>query len=126
MYDKGHGVPQDDAEAVTWIRKAAEQGFALAQNTLAAWYKIGKGVAQDHAEAAKWFSEAAEQGNADAQNNLGAIYGKGSGSPAGHDPRLHMVQLGRYGRQSKRGEEPGRCGPAYDGGRDRRSQATRN
>jgi TPR repeat protein len=81
MYDKGHGVPQDDAEAVTWIRKAAEQGFALAQNTLAAWHKIGKGVAQDHAEAAKWFREAAEQGNADAQNNLGAIYGKGQGVP---------------------------------------------
>jgi TPR repeat protein len=67
MYDKGHGVPRDDAEAVTWIRKAAEQGFALAQNALAALYKVGKGVAQDHAEAAKWFRRAAEQGNADAQ-----------------------------------------------------------
>jgi TPR repeat protein len=79
MYDKGHGVPHDDAEAVTWIRKAAEQGFALAQNTLAAWYKVGKGVAQDHAEAAKWFRRAAEQGNA--QNNLGAIYAAGQGVP---------------------------------------------
>jgi TPR repeat protein len=74
-------VPQDDAEAVTWIRKAAEQGFALAQNTLGARYQTGKGVAQDHAEAVKWFRKAAEQGNADAQNNLGAIYGEGQGVP---------------------------------------------
>ncbi len=28
MYYKGHGVPQDYAEAVKWFRKAAEQGNA--------------------------------------------------------------------------------------------------
>ena len=27
MYDKGQGVPQDDAEAAKWYQKAAEQGF---------------------------------------------------------------------------------------------------
>jgi len=31
MYDKGKGVPQDDAEAVKWYRKAADQGHADAQ-----------------------------------------------------------------------------------------------
>ena len=33
-YASGRGVPQDDAEAVTWYRKAAEQGHADAQNNL--------------------------------------------------------------------------------------------
>ncbi len=28
MYAEGQGVPQDDAEAVRWYRKAAEQGHA--------------------------------------------------------------------------------------------------
>ena len=28
MYDLGEGVPEDDAEAVKWYRKAAEQGNA--------------------------------------------------------------------------------------------------
>ena len=28
MYDKGDGVPQDDAEAVKWYGHAAEQGDA--------------------------------------------------------------------------------------------------
>ena len=29
LYDKGYGVPEDDATAVTWYRKAAEQGYAV-------------------------------------------------------------------------------------------------
>ena len=32
MYANGRGVPKDDAEAVAWYRKAAEQGNAVAQN----------------------------------------------------------------------------------------------
>ena len=31
MYDNGRGVAQNDAEAVRWYRKAAEQGDAGAQ-----------------------------------------------------------------------------------------------
>ncbi len=31
MYDKGHGVPQDDKEALRWYRMAAEQGIPGAQ-----------------------------------------------------------------------------------------------
>ena len=31
MYDNGQGVRQDDAQAVQWYRKAAEQGHAKAQ-----------------------------------------------------------------------------------------------
>ena len=28
MYDNGEGVPEDDAQAVSWYRKAAQQGHA--------------------------------------------------------------------------------------------------
>ena len=31
LYANGRGVPQDDAEAVKWYRKAAGQGVAIAQ-----------------------------------------------------------------------------------------------
>ena len=34
MYDRGKGVPQDDAEAAKWYRKAAEQGHDMAQFSL--------------------------------------------------------------------------------------------
>ena len=36
MYFNGRGVAQDEAEAVAWYRRAAEQGFANAQYNLGA------------------------------------------------------------------------------------------
>ena len=62
MYDLGEGVAQDDAEAVKWYRKAAEQDSAEAQNNLGTMYVQGQGVAQDEVEAVKWYRKAAEQG----------------------------------------------------------------
>ncbi len=57
MYEKGLGVPQDYAEAVRWYRKAAEQGHAKAQRTLARMHS--RGVTQDHVQAHMWFNLAA-------------------------------------------------------------------
>ena len=59
MYDKGLGVPQDDAQAVTWYRKAAEQGYPTAQYDLGIMYGKGRGVPQDYVEAHKWANLAA-------------------------------------------------------------------
>ncbi len=74
MYTKGHGVPQNFAEAARWFRLAAEQGRALAQLNLGMMYTHGKGVQQNYAEALRWYRLAAEQGDANAQRNLGLIY----------------------------------------------------
>ena len=63
MYANGKGVPQDYAEAAKWYRKAAEQGYADAQNNLGMMYVNGQGVPQDYAEAAKWTRKAADQGD---------------------------------------------------------------
>src|SRR5438093_945188 len=60
-YDKGEGVAKDQAEAVKWHRKAAEQNYAEAQNSLGVCYEEGKGVAKDQVEAARWYRKAAEQ-----------------------------------------------------------------
>jgi hypothetical protein len=37
-------VPQDEAEAVEWYRKAAEQGYAIAQANLGWCYDAGCGT----------------------------------------------------------------------------------
>ncbi len=74
MYERGQGVPQDYAEAVKWLRKAAEQGHAKAQFNLGLMYRKGQGVPQDYAKALQWFRKAAEQGVAKAQFNLGLMY----------------------------------------------------
>ena len=70
IYLQGLGVAQDYAEAVTWYRKAAEQGYAAAQNNLGSMYLNGRGVGQDDAEAVSWFRKAAEQGYGPAQGYL--------------------------------------------------------
>ena len=79
MYYSGHGVSKDYAEAVKWYRKAAEQGYALAQNSLGNMYKNGQGVTQDYSEAVKWYRQAAEQGNPASQTTLGNLYHNGLG-----------------------------------------------
>ena len=72
---------QDDAEAVTWYRLAAAQGFATAQYNLGLMCANGEGVPQDYAEAVTWYRLAAEQGYAEAQSNLGLMYANGEGVP---------------------------------------------
>ncbi len=89
MYNHGEGVPQDDAEAVKWYRKAAEQGNAGAQNNLGFMYRKGQGMPQDDAEAVGWWRKAAEQGHATAQYNLGSMYYSGRGVPQDY-AQAHM------------------------------------
>ncbi len=69
MYANGEGVPENDAEAVKWYRKAAEQGDASAQLNLGFMYYKGTGVPENDVKAYQWFSLAAAQGNSTAQSN---------------------------------------------------------
>jgi uncharacterized protein len=43
MFVLGRGVSQDDAEAVKWYRKAAEQGYPAAQFNLGEMHRQGRG-----------------------------------------------------------------------------------
>jgi len=72
-------LQQDDAAAVSWYQKAADQGYALAQVNLGLMYVNGHGVSQDYTAAASWFQKAADQDFADAQNKLGLMYANGWG-----------------------------------------------
>jgi TPR repeat protein len=81
MYAKGWGVPQDDKEAVKWLRLAADQGGSDAQFGLGMSYAYGNGVPRDDKEAVKWLRKAADQGYALAQSSLGVMYCYGKGVP---------------------------------------------
>jgi thiol-disulfide isomerase/thioredoxin len=67
LYQRGDGVPENDAEAVAWYLRAAGQGYADAQFRLGFVYSNGEGVSPDEVESLGWFRRAAEQGYADAQ-----------------------------------------------------------
>lgn len=91
-YYKGEGVPQSYTEAVKWFRRAAEQGFALAQLALGECYYNAKGVSQSDEMAAMWCRKAAEQGNGSAQFLLGLCYEAGDGVPQDCDEAIRWYQ----------------------------------
>jgi TPR repeat protein len=80
----GLGVVKNCANAVKWMRAAAEQGYALAQHGLGFMYFQGECTKADHAEAVRWFRLAGEQGLAGSQSMLATMYEKGLG--VGADP----------------------------------------
>jgi TPR repeat protein len=73
MYLEGQGVLPDDAAAVSWFRKAADQGYAEAQSTLGLLYRSGEGVPQDYVLAHMWFNLAAARGKQDAASHRDSI-----------------------------------------------------
>lgn len=91
-YENGDGVPQDATEAVSWYRKAADQGNVLAQCNLGTMYENGDGVQKDDTEAVSWFRKAAEQGYAEGEFNLGANYASGDGVPKDDAQALSWYQ----------------------------------
>jgi TPR repeat protein len=97
-YKEGKDVPRDYKEAVYWYRRAAEQGFAGAQNNLAVMYEQGLGVPKDESEAVKWYRKAAEGQNAKAQHSLGVMYRDGRGIP--HDLGEAAKWISRAAEQS--------------------------
>lgn len=81
IYLRGAGVPKDPAEALKWLRKAADQGYDAAQMEIGWMYDHGEGVPKDDGAAAEWYRKAAEQGHAPAEVLLGAMYVQGRGVP---------------------------------------------
>jgi TPR repeat protein len=77
LYDRGLGVDEDDAAAVFWYQKAAEQDLPLAMRNLASKYASGHGVPYDKALADSWYEKAAKLGDP------GAIQHLGGAAPAG-------------------------------------------
>jgi TPR repeat protein len=87
-------TPQGYAEAVVWLRKAADHGSGEAMFWLHMAYEFGSGVPQDNAESLKWLRKAADDGNADAQDNLGEYYA------AGHHVRQDNAEAARWYRKA--------------------------
>ena len=89
------------AEAVGWYEKAAQQGFTMAENNLAAAYANGEGVKRDEAKAIEWSLKAAAKGSATSQARLGSLYFESDPAKSvywleksaaqGHPPAMSML-----------------------------------
>ena len=82
--------------ALVWIRKAAEQGYEIAEDTLGQYFRIREG---NHTQAVEWFKRAASNGLPIAQFHLGEMYRRGRGVPRA-DQRIAMEW---YQRAADRG-----------------------
>ena len=78
-YRNGRGVPQSDAKAVKWVRKAAEQGHPLGAHNLSLLYAQGRGVPKSDTESFRWTKVAAEAGHPPAMCNCGVYFCNGTG-----------------------------------------------
>ncbi len=58
MYERGDGVPRDDAQAFFWNRKLADQGLSDAALKVGAAYAMGKGAPRDYVKAYAWIATA--------------------------------------------------------------------
>ncbi len=66
-------------DALPWLRKAAENGYAPAQTGLGELYANGQGVKQDYAQARAWYMKAADQSDWQAEFKIGELYLNGWG-----------------------------------------------
>ena len=82
----------DPAEAVKWIRLAAEQEHPEAQAILGRLYYAGNGVPRDYSETLKWYRRAVEQDNPTAQFYLGLMYYNGHGVPKDHSEAAKWIR----------------------------------
>ena len=76
-YAEGRGVRQDLQEAVRWLERAADAGFAPAQFRLASLNEKGEGVKKDLPAARRLYLAAAGKRHAKAMHNLAVLYAEG-------------------------------------------------
>ena len=92
-YYEGNGVEQNDAKAVEYFRKAADQGHAEAQFRLGNCYANGTGVEKNEKTAAEYYRLAADQGNTQALYALGESYMTGRGVDQNDQAAVQCYQL---------------------------------
>lgn len=68
-------------EGIALLRRAANQGLAMAQYRLAKLFERGEGVPADILQARQWTERAAAAGNRKAMHDLGVFYARGEGAP---------------------------------------------
>ena len=68
------GIEEKEETAFKWYKKAAEQGYAEAQNALGDCYRYGTGIEKDENAAREWYEQAASQGNGEAESMLNSFY----------------------------------------------------
>lgn len=92
QYERGNGVTLDYAQALTWYRKAAEDGYPQAENAIGQMTAVGHGVVRDEKAANDWFRRAADHGFAEAQVTLAGNLLTGTGTADGKPDKVEALK----------------------------------
>ena len=76
LYSEGIGTRKDDAKALEWFKKSADQGYPLAMHNVAAYY-----LDTLPRTAFEWYFKAAQAGHERSQIVVALMYLKGTGVP---------------------------------------------
>jgi uncharacterized protein len=69
---KAQGTSRDDAKALEWLRKGAENSSSTAMYYLGVFYEQGRaGLSKSRTEARRWYEKSADKGNPEAKKALG-------------------------------------------------------
>jgi len=79
MYETGFGVKADQAEAMKWISKSADQGHETAKFKLLYWDIEKNGITDANKAEYEALKTKANEGNAQAQFYVGKMYSRGVG-----------------------------------------------
>ena len=77
---------------VKWYKIAAENGDALAKNSLAICYETGEGVEKNIETAFHWYLESALEGHDHGQYNVSIAYEEGDGTEINHEKAFYWLQ----------------------------------
>ena len=104
----------DEKYTTSLIEKAAQQGYAQAQNYLGICYEDGKGVEQNQEKAFYWYEQAAKQGYDWGQINLANCYDDGDGVEKDEEKAVYW-----YEQAAKQGNAyaQNRLGICYSNGK---------
>lgn len=103
LYRNGYCVPQDDARALQWARKAADGGYAPAYFDVGYFLVQGIGTEKNPAAAVRWLEKATAT-RIEAHYLLAKIYWEGEGVTQNyqkaHEYALRGAQLGEPSAQA--------------------------
>lgn len=74
-------TPREQARAIAWIKRAASENLAIAQDRLGWMYLTGRDLPQNTSRALVWLQRAAARGAPAAQMQLGQLYAVGAVVP---------------------------------------------
>lgn len=90
-----NGVKKDIYRAMSYFRKAADNGITMAAYQLGRIYETGDGenIPADQVQSFEWYAHAAKEGLPEAENNLGSCYFFGRGVDVDYDKAFFYTNL---------------------------------